>query len=72
LEALEESSRSQPAIQQAKLEQARALYSLRKHQLDTLEVKAQIGGVVQRLHMEVGQYAAPGTPLAVVAMPRGI
>lgn len=69
LETLEESSRSQLAVQQAKLEQARALYSLRKHQLETLEVKAQIDGILQRLHVEVGQYAAPGTPLAVVAMP---
>jgi HlyD family secretion protein len=57
------------AAQKAKVEQLRALYDLKRQQLDSLKVRAGINGVLQELPVEVGQEVAPGTMLAKVADP---
>jgi HlyD family secretion protein len=55
--------------QRAKVEQLRALYELKKSQLDSLHVRAGADGVLQELSVEVGQRVAAGTPLAKVVQP---
>lgn len=60
---------SQMAVQQAKVEELRALAQLKRKQLDSLKVRAGIAGMLQELPVEVGQRLAPGTTLAKVAQP---
>jgi len=58
------------AAQQAKVDQMKALYQLKKSQLDALHVRAGIEGVLQLVPVEVGQHITPGTNLARVADPK--
>jgi HlyD family secretion protein len=58
------------AAQQAKVEEQKALYHLKKSQLDALNVRAGIDGVLQLVPVEVGQHITPGTNLARVADPK--
>ncbi len=60
---------AQLAAQKAKVEQLRALYDLKRQQLDSLKVRAGINGVLQELPVEVGQQLAAGAMLAKVADP---
>ena len=64
-----EAVQAQLDAQQAKIEQLRALYELKRSQLDSLHVRAGIRGVLQELPVEVGQQVTPGTTLAKVAEP---
>jgi HlyD family secretion protein len=70
LEIYAESIKAQLAVQKTKVEQNRALYELRKSQVDALHVKAGTDGVLQQLPVEVGESVAPGTNLARVAEPK--
>jgi HlyD family secretion protein len=63
------SARAQLDEQQAKVEQLRALYELKKSQLASLRVRAGADGVLQELSVEVGQRVTAGTPLAKVVQP---
>jgi len=74
-----EESRSQNAADTAEakiaadkshVDQQRALYSLRRAQLEGLHVRAGINGVLQLVPVEVGQSVAPGINLARVADPK--
>ncbi len=56
--------------QQSKVDEQRALYQLRKSQLDALHVRAGIDGVLQLLPIEEGQRVTPGLNLARVADPK--
>jgi HlyD family secretion protein len=56
--------------QQSRVEQQRALYALRRAELDALHVRAGIHGVLQWVPVEEGQRVTPGTNLARVANPR--
>jgi len=58
------------AAQQAKVEQMRALYQLKRTQADALHVRAGIDGVLQLLPVDVGQHVTPGMNLARVADPK--
>jgi HlyD family secretion protein len=58
------------AAQQAKVEQMKALYELKKSQLEALHVRAGIDGVLQLLPVDVGQQVTPGMNLARVANPK--
>jgi HlyD family secretion protein len=72
VERYEKSKRSaeaQLAAQRARVEQMRALYELRKHQVDSLTVRAGIPGVLQELPVQAGQRVAAGAVLARVARP---
>src|SRR6516162_238556 len=64
-----QSAEARIAAQQAKVDQLRAAYDLRKQQLDELNVRARAAGVVQQVPVEAGQHVAPGTILAKVAEP---
>ncbi len=65
----EASAKAQLAAQEAKIAQLRALYELKKSQLDALNVRAGVDGVLQELEVEVGQRVAAGTLLAKVVQP---
>jgi HlyD family secretion protein len=65
-----ESIKAQLAVQQVKVDQLRAIYALKKSQLEQLRVRAGVTGVLQLLSVEVGQRVAPGTNLARVSNPR--
>jgi HlyD family secretion protein len=66
-----ESSRAQLAVQQAAVDQARAVAELRRQQRDELRVRAGISGVLQMIPVEVavGAQVGPGANLARVANP---
>jgi HlyD family secretion protein len=64
-----ENVKTQLAVAQSTLDQARALYDLRKRQADNLRVKAPFKGILQELLVEVGQQVTVGMPLARVSDP---
>ena len=66
---LSNSIQAQLAAQKAKIEQLRALYNLKKSQLESLTVRAGATGVLQELPVEAGQQVTAGTTLAKVAQP---
>ena len=61
---------AQLAAQEAKVEQERVLYNLKKSQYDALHLRAGIEGVLQLVPVEEGQQVTPGTNLARVADPK--
>ena len=65
-----EALKTQLAVQQALLDQARELAKLRRRQLEELKVRAGISGVLQEVLVQVGQQVEPGTNLARVADPK--
>lgn len=69
LQVAEESVRAQLQAQQARIDQLRALYALRRQQVDQLRVRAGMHGVLEQVPVEVGQQVAPGTNLVRVADP---
>jgi HlyD family secretion protein len=56
--------------QRSHVDQQRALYELRRAELDALHVRAGIAGVLQLVPIEEGQHVTPGTNLARVADPK--
>lgn len=69
-ENAEEAAEAKIAAEKSHVDQQRALYDLRRSQLEALHVHAGIDGVLQLVPVEVGQSVAPGTNLARVADPR--
>jgi HlyD family secretion protein len=61
--------KTQMAVAQSTLDQARALLELRKRQASNLSVKAGLRGIMQELLVEVGVQVTAGTPLARVSDP---
>jgi HlyD family secretion protein len=64
-----ENMKTQLAVAQSTLDQARALFELRKQQAENLRVKAGLRGIMQELLVEVGVQVAIGQPLARVSDP---
>jgi HlyD family secretion protein len=64
-----DSAQAQLAAEQARVAQRRALYELRRSQVEALKVRAGIEGVLQVVPVEVGQRVAVGANLARVAAP---
>ena len=64
-----ESIQAQLAVERSRVDQQRALYLLRKRQLESLKVRANIRGVLQEVPVEEGQQVTAGTNLARVAQP---
>jgi HlyD family secretion protein len=60
---------SQLAVQQAKVDQMRALAQLKQEQLGRLTVKAGVDGVLVEMPLQVGQHVLPGTELAKIVQP---
>jgi len=65
-----DAAKSKLAAQASHVDQQRALYQLRKAELDALHVRAGISGVLQLVPVEVGQHVTPGANLARVADPK--
>jgi HlyD family secretion protein len=65
----EKAIESQIAVQQSKVSQAQAIYNLKRQQLDALNVKAGIAGVLTSMPLAVGQHVDVGTMLAQVVLP---
>jgi HlyD family secretion protein len=65
-----DSSRARLLVQQSHVDQQKALYNLRRTELDALHVRAGLHGVLQIVPVEVGQQVTPGTNLARVADPK--
>jgi HlyD family secretion protein len=64
-----QSVQAQIRVQDANVEQRRALARLRRNQVLSLRVRAGIHGVLQLIPVEIGQRVTPGTNLARVAQP---
>ena len=64
--------KSQTAPQEADVDQRRAAYELRVHQLGDLKVKAGMSGVLQEVPVERGAQIGPGANLARVADPTNL
>jgi RND family efflux transporter MFP subunit len=60
---------SQLAVQQAKVDQMRALADLKRKQLQRLKVQAGVAGVLVDLPLQVGQHVLPGAELARIVQP---
>jgi HlyD family secretion protein len=74
LEISGESIQAQLAARKVQIEKSRALYELRRSQMQSLKVRAGTEGVLQQLgtdqaKLEAGQQVAPGGLLAKVAQP---
>jgi HlyD family secretion protein len=66
----EDSAAARLLAQQSRIDQQRALYDLKRSELDSLHVRAGIDGVLQLLPVDVGQHVTPSTNLARVADPK--
>jgi multidrug efflux pump subunit AcrA (membrane-fusion protein) len=69
VETFNNSIASQLAVQEATVDQKRAMYQLKKTQMDELHIRPGIDGMLQELDVEVGQKVTMGTVLARVAQP---
>lgn len=69
LKIINESVKAQLDAQKVKIEQLQALYELKKKEVDALNVRAGVDGVLVDLPVEVGQQVAAGTVLAKVTQP---
>jgi len=69
LKVNEKAIASQLAVQQAKVEQMRALAQLKQQQLQRLKVQAGVDGVLVEMPLQVGQHVLPGTELAKIVQP---
>jgi HlyD family secretion protein len=70
VETFANSIEAQLAVQEANVDQKRALYALKKSQLAGMHVRSGIDGVLQELDVDVGQRVTEGTALARVAQPK--
>jgi len=66
----EDAAQSKLQAQMSHVQQQKALYELRKSELEALHVRAGINGVLQLVPVEEGQHVTPGTNLARVADPK--
>jgi HlyD family secretion protein len=69
VETFANSINAQLAVQQASIDEKRALWELKKSQVDQLHVRAGVDGILQELDVDVGQRVTTGTPLAKVSQP---
>jgi HlyD family secretion protein len=69
VQVAEANFKAQLLAQQARIDQLRSLYALRREQVDQLRVRAGMSGVLEQVSVSVGQQVAPGTNLARVADP---
>jgi HlyD family secretion protein len=67
LQQLRDTGPAQLAVQQAEVDRLRALVALRRSEVDQLNVRPGISGMLQQVPVEVGAQVAPGTNLARVA-----
>lgn len=69
LNIVDDAIRAQVQVYEARVAQYKALYELRRNQLDALKVRAGVNGVVQEVPVQEGQQVTQGTNLARVIDP---
>src|SRR5262245_20073206 len=69
LKQMEDTMQARLSAQRSKVDQARALATLRREELTDLKVRAGFAGVLQLVPVDVGAQVAPGANLARVADP---
>ncbi|MGA9482034.1 MAG: HlyD family efflux transporter periplasmic adaptor subunit [Candidatus Acidiferrales bacterium] len=69
VETFQASIAAQLAVQEATVNEKRAMHELKKTQMDELHIRPGIDGMLQELDVEVGQKVTMGTVLARVAQP---
>ena len=69
VDTFQNSIAAQLAVQEATVDEKRAMYELKKTQVDELHIRPGIDGMLQELDVEVGQKVTMGTVLARVAQP---
>jgi HlyD family secretion protein len=69
LASVSDAAKAQTDAQVAKVEQLRALWQLKRSQLEALKVRAGAHGVLQELPVQVGQRVTAGSNLARVVQP---
>ena len=69
VETYKKAAVAQVAVQEAKVDQLKAIEALRRKQIEALNVRAGIKGVLELVPVEVGQRFTAGTNLARVADP---
>ncbi len=69
LKATQDTIQSRLAVQESKVDQARALLRLRRDDVAALKVRAGFAGILQLVPVERGQQVQPGEKLARVADP---
>lgn len=69
LDIADDAIKAQVQVYEARVAQFRALYELRRKQLDSLKVRAGVNGVVQEVPVQEGQQVTQGTNLARVMDP---
>jgi HlyD family secretion protein len=69
VDVAEQNFKAQVQAQQARIDQLRSMYMLRRDQVDQLRVRAGMNGVLEQVPVEVGQQVTPGTNLVRVADP---
>jgi len=69
VEIFQNSIAAQLAVQEASVNEKKAMYELKKSQLDELHIRPGIDGMLQELDVEIGQKVTMGTVLARVAQP---
>ena len=65
----EESVDAQLSERRTQVEKSRAMYELRKSQLEQLNVRAEVEGILQQIEVDVGQRVGTGSNLARVTNP---
>jgi len=69
VETYKKAAEAQVAAQQARVDELRAMENLRKKQIEALNVRAGIHGILELVPVEVGQRFTAGTNIARVADP---
>ena len=65
----DEAVKAQLAAQRAKIDQLRAMFGLKKSQVEALKIRAGIDGIITELLVQVGQRVPAGTALAKATQP---
>jgi len=69
LETIKSSIAPELQVQRDQVARLRAISNFQRGQVASMRVQAGIGGVLQELPLEVGQWVTPGMTLAIVAQP---
>jgi HlyD family secretion protein len=69
---VDDAIKAQVQVYEARVQQYKALYELRRSQLDALKVRAGVNGVVQEVPIQEGQQVTQGTILARVIDPTAL
>jgi multidrug resistance efflux pump len=69
LEAIAQANGAQLASQRAEVERLRSIAQFRRAQVDQLQVRAGVDGIVQEMPLQVGQSVVQGALIAKVAKP---